>query len=59
MFKEPTAEKLSEKDKEIEKLEDELQTWKDKFQHVKKRNKQLLVMLQQGESEQLSLNSKI
>ena len=34
----------------ITELEDELETWKSNYQQVKKRNRQLLVILQQGES---------
>ena len=50
---EQSSEKMNEKNKKIDELEEELQSWKDKFHHVKKRNQQLLVMLQQGESELL------
>lgn len=35
----------------IVELEDELETWKKNYQQVKKRNRQLLVILQQGESK--------
>lgn len=40
----------SDKDKIIEKLQLEVDMWETKFKHIKKRNQQLLVMLQQGES---------
>ena len=43
------------RDARITELEEEVKSWKDKFHHVKKRNQQLLVMLQQGESERLSI----
>lgn len=43
-----------EKDKIIERLSGEAKDWEKRFKHVKKRNQQLLLMLQQGEMKDKS-----
>lgn len=43
-----------EKDQIIKKLNGKITEWEEQFKHVKKRNKQLLMMLQQGEMKDKS-----